>query len=480
MIGSHLADVSVLNSLAPGTSPPGLPVASASSSSSSSKKTPSNTIEELAAKRQKNEPADALTSQILEMQRTFQEQMAQQNQMMMQLMNGFIQSVQHQQQQQQQPVQQPPPQQHAGTEAAPPHGDAPVADNSTTDDAWVKELESQLVREKNKFKKKLKTYLRSIDTHEKRQSIHKAMVDDTSYTRWPPGMRGYKASPTEAELDECWSRTKQGDYKLEFEVKANTSRRTALETLYFRMVTVQREILVEAAAEKVQTMKTATRRSTFADAIKAIHTKAVESTEWESLGIDKPKRQLPEKWLDEKTESLYSEAVDKAAKEKRDDDRKADEKRNEDEATDEALAAEDPAELLDAFVEKKFMELRKKDLVDDADMDGNASKPIDKRCTDLVRILAKSEAQSSKKGSAESGQDPPWNTSDGKATGRRGRNQSIGKSSKGKNGKGKGKGSNTPAKGKGKGKKGCTSAAAKPGGKEGKNQLRKYWRGSYH
>lgn len=282
--------------------------------------------------------------------------------------NQIMRDQQHQQQkmmewmmkmQEKPAVVAPQPQQQAAptTPAVPPGLEAPtpVVASQGTDEAKKKvqkEFDELLSKEKMKFTKKVKTFLRSKDTLAKRQKDAKLMKEDTSLTKFPEPMKPYKPPPTEVELDEAWSKSKEEDFQLKLTFQKGTTMRRALELVYWYAVRQQKEIYEEAAVEKVKTMETASRKQAFVEACKLTVQNAQATSDAEALGLDGPQRViLGEAELTAKIEKLYTDVFDAAIKAKKEDEKKTEEKEKDKEEVDKELEALQPLAVMEDFLE---------------------------------------------------------------------------------------------------------------------------------
>ena len=62
------------------------------------------------------------------------------------------------------------------------------------------------------------------------------MQKDTTCTKYPQGMRAFKACPTEGELDQVWSKCVDEDVSINITLKKGCTRRMAMELLHHQMI----------------------------------------------------------------------------------------------------------------------------------------------------------------------------------------------------------------------------------------------------
>jgi hypothetical protein len=232
-----------------------------------------------------------------------------------------------------------------------------AANPSASMEKLEKDMEEILMKEKVKFTKKVKTFLRSKDTLSKRSKEFKLMMDDTSCSRLPEPMKAYKPPPTEGELDEAWSLSKEADYKMTLDFPKGTSMRRALELAYWYAVKTQKQIYAESAKAKVDTMQTASRKEAFVETCKLSCEKAQSSEDATALGLDATEfRTIDESFFKGKVEKLYAEVLKLAVKSKKDDDTKANGTEEEKESVNNELEALRPLEVMSEFLEGNDMD----------------------------------------------------------------------------------------------------------------------------
>jgi hypothetical protein len=371
-------------------------------------------------------------------------------------------------------------QQPGGTHREAPQGDeAPqpdavsgvVADEE--DPLNDQEIDRKFHQCKQKFGKKVRAYMKSVDLQRRRADDAQLMREDAKWEKYPKGTKPYKASPSEFELDDEWSKTAYNALDVVITIAKGTSRRRAIEGLHHQVMKWQTEIYLESASAKVSNLHTASRKSMLQDACKNVITEAFSDAGTEGLGLEAPRRVKPnDDAIASKVEKLYLEIVEKVRAEKKEEDKKRGEEEERQKVRDEELVNAKPELLLQEFVDDRVRRLAGDDEFGDmedgsAGKDDNEDEAIEKskRLVDALNTTRKS-----KKGCTKDGKPPPWEGG-----------PKSWKSSKGK-GKGKGKGgpkgdwntwNSTPKKPKGKGKgdgKGWKGdgSGGKKGGKAGR------------
>ena len=239
------------------------------------------------------EPMEILAEKMMQFQQ-------QQSQMMLQMMEDFAQALAQQQVAQRAPAPTSAPE----APSAPPsnEGFSKAEEEKKTKELKEKmvakdkaELERLFGKEKGKFGKKVSSYLKSIDMLKTREKEADVMMHDRTCEVYPEPMRGFKAYPSEAELDTVFSKCNETDFEYKVTIPKGTSRRRTMEILHHQMTAMHKVVLVESAKEKVATLKTASRAETFkANILQAQETYYSERSTT-GVDLDRPQRSRPSK-----------------------------------------------------------------------------------------------------------------------------------------------------------------------------------------
>ena len=214
------------------------------------------------------------------------------------------------------------------------------------------ELEVALLAEKKKFAKKVLAYVKVVESQKKRVAESKLMMDDDSRTVYPVHMRGYKACPTEVELDKTFSKCSGEDWSFEVKFKAGASRRDVMEQVHHQQVALHKFILQESGADKVEALRIASRMDTFKASV--LNKSNEFYTSDLDTGLDLPAKVKPSKeWLDAKIKRMYQEVVDEAMKEKSALDSKAEEQAKKSKLAEAELFKTNPAIALTEFIDSR-------------------------------------------------------------------------------------------------------------------------------
>jgi hypothetical protein len=280
-------------------------------------------------------------------------------------------------------------------------------------------------------------------------------------------MRPFKASPTEIELDECWSKCVDGELKVETVFQKGTTMRKVAEGLHHQTTKLQKMINLEASELKVKTLHVASRKGVFVQSCRDVIHELFSNAAMNGLGLEEPIRPAPlDSAITAKAEELYLQVLDKVAADKKEEDARCEKEEKEKKKEEEKLLNSKPELLLSDLVNRKVRRAAKLD-----DGDESASEETDtgdkeekemEDCRKIVAALAANKS-STKFREAPIKKPPPWEKGAGKM-------RSSWKT-EGKQGGGKAKGSKagwTTEKGKGKGKgsgKGGKGKGKPPGGK---------------
>ena len=330
---------------------------------------------------------------------------------------------------------------------------------STTDPLDDEETVKKLNQIRNKFGKKVRTYLRAVDTQRKRAADAKVMVDDASWTKYPHGMRPFKASPTEIELDECWSKCVDGEFKVEIVFPRGTSMRKVAEGLHHQTTKIQKMINLEASELKVKTLHVASRKGVFVKSCHDIVNELFSNAAMNGLGLEEPIRPAPlESAVTARAEQLYLQVLDKVAADKKEEDAKCEKDEKEKKKEEEKLLNSKPELLLSNLVNRKVRRAAKTDDDEEesASGDGETGEGEEKEIEDCRKIVAALAANKAKFREAPIKKPPPWEKGAGKTKsswrteGKQGGGKAKGSKAGWTTDKGKGKGSGKGGKGKGK------------------------------
>ena len=219
-------------------------------------------------------------------------------------------------------------------------------------------INDMLKKEKNKFHKKVKTFLRSEDTLKQRKGELDMMESDNTFQKMPGFIKPFKAPGTEAELDDVWSKCTTEDFVSSFTFPKGTTRRRALELMHWAMVKNQKSIFVESAACKVETMKVASRKASFTEACNDSLNKIMSTDDASNLGLDGVSQiTIDRSWFNTKVEDTYKLVVEGAIKEKKADDANVDAKKKKFESINEEMEKLKPEEVIANFVDKRVKDL---------------------------------------------------------------------------------------------------------------------------
>ena len=250
---------------------------------------------------------------------------------------------------------------------------AAVAANTVkpTEPKDTKEFDELIKKEKFRFMKQVKTYLRAKDTTKVRKEQLKIMSDDASCSKLPGHIKKFKAPPTEGELDGVWKKAVDGDYQFQFVIPKGTSRRRGLELLHWAMIKEQKEIFVESSEAKVEALEVASRKATFVASCQDVFRSAMAEDDASALGLDKTTQPTcKEEWFVQRVEDSYKEVVDAAVKEKKDDEAKSSKVKSE--AVDNAMEELKPERVIADYVDKRV-----KDIVSSGDEMHDNSDTVD-------------------------------------------------------------------------------------------------------
>ena len=220
----------------------------------------------------------------------------------------------------------------------------------------LKEVKKVLTKEKFKFMKKVKTYLRATDICTSRKADADMMAEDATCSKYPKYVRPFKAPSSEGELDQVWSKVVDESHTISIKIEKGTSMRKAMEDLHWHCVKEQKAIFAESSSLKVEALKTASRKAVFAQTCKEAIELARSNDEALGMGLEGAKKfDCSEVWLEKEVENLYAEVVEDAVKEKKDDDFRTSKKVKESEV-DSQIEKLAPEKVIADFVEKKVRE----------------------------------------------------------------------------------------------------------------------------
>ena len=235
-------------------------------------------------------------------------------------------------------------------------------ETQTSADSMKKDADTLLVKEKFRFMKKVKTFLRTKDLVAERKKEVEAMNADTTFSKMPPCVKPYKPPTTEGELDEVWSKAALEDVEVKFTFSKGTTRRRALEQLHWFAVREERLIFHESAQSKLQALETASRKQNFEDTCKEVVKNLTKQDSAQELGLELvQRRELPPEWLDKKITELYADVIQLATKERQEDEKKKNARKEKDKAVDLEMTRLKPEEVIAEFVDQRVKSALKKD-----------------------------------------------------------------------------------------------------------------------
>ena len=308
------------------------------------------------------------------------------------------------------------------------------------------ELEKELNKSRTKFEKKVTTFLKTKEMTELRAKESSLMEADETFEKYPEPMKAFKASPTEAELDNTWSKTQEGPETITIQIPKGTTRRRAMAIMHHQMVRLHKLILLEYAQEKHETLKKASRYDTFSETVKKVVQEFYEKTNNEEMGLDQIEKSAPpHAWIEAKVEAMYPEVIAKAHADKADEDKKKEDEHKKRKEAERKVLQTKPELALAQFVDERIARSEGIDI-----MDTDEAPPL--QPATVVKALKesmqgpKNEQGDVGKGARRSPTGPSWKGPSGTASPKsHWLGWRIG------NGKGKHKGKGK-SKGKGKGK----------------------------
>ena len=133
--------------------------------------------------------------------------------------------------------------------------------------------------------------------------------EQPAFTRYPSGVRPFKVGSENEELDNVWSRTKEGPYELKLVFEKDTAKKTAMRMMHHSAARTIREIDLESLQYHLEATKVAAGKPAYNSAFKKIIEDAANPSMAAELGLAAPITGTFNKvWLEETMGNQYAQA----------------------------------------------------------------------------------------------------------------------------------------------------------------------------
>lgn len=227
-------------------------------------------------------------------------------------------------------------------------GDVPPKEEAKLPEASLKRL--NII--KNKFEKKVRSYIKTKDRARKAAEEAKFMKENPG--RYPAGTPACSIGLTDGELEFPWTEAAAADYTMNIVFPKGCTRRKAIETLHHTYCKWRKAIECEVAEVKLSILKEEASKGTFLRTCDVLVAETYAMNAGTELGCDPVQRLKPdEQELQKKFTTMYDDTIAKVYKdsEKK---KEEEEKRIAKEKKDmEAMMMEQPETLMDAVIDSK-------------------------------------------------------------------------------------------------------------------------------
>ena len=292
---------------------------------------------------------------------------------------------------------------------------------------------------------------------------------------YPSGCRLFSSCVTLSELDETWQRANEADYTWHIIFAKGSTKREVMSQMHHAFTTFQKEVEAQAQEASYKNLSIRATRGAYDSVMRSSIEEFIKAEDIDING-DRPMSGVSNQMIDQLSAELYKKAHDRVVKEIVDK-RKRIEKHLKDEAkTKEELSKRQPEQLLEQYVSSCL-----KKIVTTTSLTGEEVKAED--VVSALKNVPKSNRKNFQKG------DPKNVTFPGESPGKgkgvqptiKGKRKGKGKPKNKSKGKGQGTSANksqTTGSGKGKKKssKGQGSGKGKKGGKNWRQDRRKFER----